>query len=59
MKGMDIAVTPSIQKICQPEDVQSNLQTKAKPKYTTLDGVRRASLSCQIPSLVDENLNES
>ena len=33
-----------------------SLQTEAKPKFTTPDGT---SLSCQIPSLVDENLNES
>jgi len=60
MEGMNIAVTPAIQRICYPEDIQSSLRNKARPKFTTLGGARRgASLSCQIPSLVDGNLNES
>jgi len=60
MEGMNIAVTLAIQKICHPEDTQSSSQTDAKPKFTILGGARRgASLSCQIPSLGDANLNES
>jgi len=41
MEDMDIAVTPAIQKIYHPEDIQSSLQTEAKPKFTTLGGARR------------------
>jgi hypothetical protein len=41
MEGMNIAVTPSIQKICHPEDVQSSLKTEAKPKFTKFEDVRR------------------
>jgi len=59
MKGMNIAITPAIQKICHLEDTQSSLQPEANPKFTTPDGARGTSLSCQIPSLVDENLSES
>jgi hypothetical protein len=33
MEGMNIAVTPAIQKICHSEDIQSSLQTEAKSKF--------------------------
>jgi len=35
MEGMNIAVTPAIQKICHPEDTQSSSQTEARPKFIT------------------------
>ena len=60
MEGMNIALTPAIQKIYHPEDTQSSYQTDAKPKFTTLGGAKKgASLSCQIPSMPTSCLNWS
>ena len=41
MERVNIAVTPTIQKIFHPQDIQSSSQTEAKPKFTTFDGAKK------------------